>query len=135
MINRLHGITYSIRSSSKKSTIESMNYSITESNKLECEISFIPSNQQLSGFVPKVLEWYRNSSVENHKTFEEYLKEYFKNDIPEYLLDEIKYFSDTEEKAIEYFPYIYQKVFLTELKNFMIKDEQSLKDELKEHGF
>ena len=51
------------------------------------------------------------------------------------LLDEIKYFSDCEEKAIEYFPFIYQKVFLTELSGFMKEDEESLNDELKEHGF
>lgn len=137
MIKSLHGITYRIRFPSKDniSRRDSIRVSITESGQDKYQLSFIPCEQQLKGFVPKILEWYRHSSIDGHKTFEEYVKEYFKDDVPEYLLDEIKYFSDCEEKAIEYFPFIYQKVFLTELSGFMKEDEESLNDELKEHGF
>lgn len=137
MINSLHGITYKIRFPSRNNGNRrcSIRKSIQESSEINCNISFIPSEQQLGGFVQKVLEWYRHSSVEGHKTFEEYVKEYYKDDIPEYIEEEILFFSDCEQKAIEYFPYIYQKVFMMELTKFMKEDEESLKDELKEHGF
>ena len=77
------------------------------------EFPYLPSVQMTDGFVPLLLEWYRNSESKNRnvkkKELLDYVNEYY-NCIPEYLEKEFLYCSDTEELRIKHFPFIYHLV-------------------------
>jgi hypothetical protein len=90
---------------------ESIRYQLSLTGLVE--FPYLPSVQMTGGFVPLLLEWYRNSESKNRnvkkKELLEYVNEYY-NCIPEYLEKEFLYCSDTEELRIKHFPFIYHLV-------------------------
>ena len=90
---------------------ESIRYQLSLTGLVE--FPYLPSVQMTGGFVPLLLEWYRNSESKNRnvkkKELLDYVNEYY-NCIPEYLEKEFLYCSDTEELRIKHFPFIYHLV-------------------------
>lgn len=136
MIHALHGITFRARfpaSKDKEIRLTAIRKCMM-ANKDEVSIPAVPCCEMIDGFIPKLLEWHQQCMNENSVPLVKYVENYY-GEIPEYLQDEFKYFSDKEFKCIEYFPYIYQKVFLHQLETFRISDKASLEAELAEHNF
>lgn len=135
MIHALHGITFRIRfPSNKDNRKKAIRESIMEDHS-DVIIPKIPCCEMINGFIPDLLKWHQQSLNDNSVPLIKYVKSYYNDTIPEYLVQEFELFSDSDYKCIEYFPYIYQKVFLHQLEEFRIKDETSLNTELQEHGF
>ena len=135
MIHALHGITFRVRfpaSKDKEIRRRAIRLSMTASTH-EVSIPATPCCEMIGGFIPKLLEWHRQCMNENSVPLTKYVESYY-GEIPEYLQDEFKYFSDKDFKCIEYFPYIYQKVFLHQLETFRVSDKASLEAELAEHN-
>lgn len=135
MIHALHGITFKVRfpaSKDKEIRRGAIRLSITAS-KHEVSIPATPCCEMIGGFIPKLLEWHCQCMNENSVPLTKYVESYY-GEIPEYLQDEFKYFSDKDFKCIEYFPYIYQRVFLHQLETFRVSDKASLEAELAEHN-
>lgn len=135
MIHALHGITFRVRFPSNKDTRKkAIRASIMEDHS-DVIIPKIPCCEMIEGFIPDLLKWHMQCNNDNAVPLIKYIKSYYDGEIPEYLIKELELFSDSDYKCIEYFPYIYQKVFLHQLEEFRIKDESDLNDELKEYGF
>lgn len=135
MIHALHGITFRIRfPSNKDNRKKAIRESIMEDHS-DVIIPKIPCCEMINGFIPDLLKWHQQSLNDNSVPLIKYVKSYYNDTIPEYLVQEFELFSDSDYKCIEYFPYIYQKVFLHQLEEFRIKDETSLNTELQEHSF
>ena len=135
MIHALHGITFMVRTPSKKDNRRNaIRTSIMEDHS-DVIIPKIPCCEMINGFIPDLLKWHMQCNNDNAVPLIKYIKSYYDGEIPEYLIKELELFSDSDYKCIEYFPYIYQKVFLHQLEEFRIKDESDLNDELKEYGF
>lgn len=135
MIHALHGITFNVRFPSKKENRRAAICASILEDHSDVIIPKIPCCEMINGFIPDLLKWHQQSLNDNSVPLIKYVKSYYNDTIPEYLVQEFELFSDSDYKCIEYFPYIYQKVFLHQLEEFRIKDETSLNAELQEHGF
>lgn len=136
MIHALHGITWTVRFPSKNNPHRRDAIRVgMMTDKSGVIIPAVPCNEMIGGFIPHLLKWHMQCQNENAVPLIKYIESYYKGDIPEFLAEELKYFSDTEYKAVEYFPYIYQKVFLHQLNEFKVKDTESLKSELAKYNF
>lgn len=94
------------------------------------EISKKPSNKSIGGFIPHLLKWYRESSLENHKELIEYVNDYY-GCIPHFLKDEFYLVSTTEDLRIKYFSHIYQLIYVNQIEEqdleYRIYIENSIK--------
>lgn len=133
LIEATHGVSFEVRTPSRKSKQrDAIRLSILE-NIDDVIIPAIPCTEMIKGFIPHLLKWHQQSLNDNAVPLIKYAKAYYGDDLPEFLAFEFENFSDTDYKCIEYFPYIYQKVFLYQLEQFRIKDAESLNDARKKY--
>ena len=134
MIKALHDTTFIARTPSKKDNYRNAIRESILDDHSDIVIPKIPCCEMINGFIPDLLKWHMQCNNDNAIPLVKYVKAYYNGVIPEYLIKEFELFSDVEYKCIEYFPYIYQKVFLHQLEDFRIKDSAALKSELSKHN-
>lgn len=133
MIHALHGITFRVRSPTNKDNRRNAIRESLMSDISDVIIPKTPCMEMIEGFIPSLLQWHMQCLNDNAVPLIKYVETYY-GEIPDYLKSEFKNFSDTDYKCIEYFPYIYQKVFLHQLEEFRVKDKASLESDLEKYN-
>lgn len=133
LVESINSVSYLVRQPaiklSDKENRRHIRHSMMSYEKIEVNIN--PCQEQLRGFAAIVLKWYTDAVRGNEKTLDDYANEYFGYDNwPEWLQNELYYYSIDNEHSISNFEYIYWRAMMEELKTINKIHKNNIEKEL-----
>ena len=132
MIESVNSDSHTIRTNSQdKTTQASLLYQMMSE---DVTLPSLLTTSMINGFTPQLLKWFLQSNNKDAKPLSQFVSEYYGNEVPKFLQEELELFSDTEEKCKEYFLHI---LYLVMTKQYLLNKEmleQKTKEDFEKYG-